>query len=187
MLKRLIAPVVAVAGLVSVNAHAAPFAPGYLGDMTDKSVAIGNSFSTPGSFQDVYIFDTTGGGVTNGAAVTFDLDVAFWPGVEFQLSSMRLDLFDPSNALLAWDTLTGAGDTLAIQSAISPGSGYKFVVSGNVTGTLAGSYGGLLQMISPVPEAETWMLLLGGLGVLVGARLRRRVPSSPDLAGAALA
>jgi hypothetical protein len=45
------------------------------------------------------------------------------------------------------------------------------VVSGNVTGTSGGSYGGVLQA-APVPEPKSWMSLVAGLG-LIGLKLGR--------------
>lgn len=183
MLKRLIPPVMAVACLASVNAYAV--GPGDLGDMTNKTVSIGNTFSIPGPFKDIYIFDTTASQFANGAAITIDLDLPFLPGPEFQLSDMLIELRNPLDALLAWDTLTGPTDTLSLGAAIPAGLDYKFIVSGKVTGALGGSYGGLLQMVSPVPETETWALLLGGLGVLAGTRRLRKRNSDTTVAALA--
>lgn len=185
MLKYLIPPVMAVACLASVNAYAV--GPGYLGDMTNKTVNIGNTFTVPGAFEDVYIFDTVASEVAVGAAITIDLDLAFLPGPEFQLSNMRVEFFDPSNASIAFDTLTGPTDTLVVQTTIPAALGYKFIVSGDVTGSFGGSYGGLLQMVMPVPEAETWALLLAGLGILASTRLGRLLPRSSRTTPAALA
>jgi hypothetical protein len=49
---------------------------------------------------------------------------------------------------------------------------YRFVVSGDVMGTLGGSYGGILQAV-PVPEVDASVMLLAGLG-LVGFMVSRR-------------
>lgn len=185
MLKRLIPPVMAVACLASVNAYAV--GPGYLGDMTNQTVNIGNTFFGPSSFSDIYIFDTSGSGLAVGATVTVELDLPLLPGTEFQLSDVRIEFFDSSDASLGFDTQSSFSDTLVVNASVPAALGYKFVVSGNVTGTLGGSYGGLLQMVSPVPEAETWALLLAGLGVLVGTRLGRLRARNSRIAVAALA
>ena len=63
--------------------------------------------------------------------------------------------------------------TLSLSAMLPAATGYRFVVSGNVTGTLGGSYGGVLAA-APVPEPETWAMLLAGLG-LVGFSARRRM------------
>lgn len=49
---------------------------------------------------------------------------------------------------------------------------YKFVISGTATGKLGGSYI-VNAAVTPVPEPETYALLLGGLGV-IGFVARRR-------------
>jgi hypothetical protein len=49
---------------------------------------------------------------------------------------------------------------------------YFYEVTGNVTGTLAGSYL-LFSSITPVPEADTYAMMLAGLG-LMGFMVRRR-------------
>lgn len=73
ILKRLIPPVMAVACLASINAHAV--GPGDLGDVKNRTVSIGNSFSSgTGLFEDIYIFDTIAPEVAVGAAITVDLD-----------------------------------------------------------------------------------------------------------------
>lgn len=184
MLKKLMFPTMTVACLASVNAHAV--APGDLGDMTNRSVSIGNTFLTPGAFSDAYIFDTVAGSSAVGAAITIDLDLPFLAGTEFQLSNMQVAFYNALGGLIASDTLTGPTDTLAVHATIPAALDYRFIVSGNVTGTLGGSYGGLVQLLT-VPETESWALLLAGLGILAGTRLGRHLRRSPGVAGSALA
>lgn len=70
------------------------------------------------------------------------------------------------------DSQSHAGDyTLSVIATLPADMGYKFVVSGDVTGNFGGSYGGVLQAL-PVPEPETHSMLLAGL-CLMGAILRR--------------
>jgi len=174
MRTNLILSLLAAASLASVNAHAAaPFGPGDLGDLTGKTVSIGNTFVTVGSFSDEYIFDITSFSAAVGTSVTIELDLPFWAGAEFQLSNMQITFVDASNNAIAWDTQAGPGDTtLSVTTTLPAANDYKFIVSGVVTGTMGGSYGSVLQAL-PVPETETWAMLLTGLG-LVGMRLRQR-------------
>lgn len=95
---------------------------------------------------------------------------------------MQVAFYDALGGLIAYDTLTGPTDTLAVYATFPAALDYKFVVSGDVTGTLGGSYGGVVQLLT-VPETESWVLLLAGLGILAGGHLRR----NPDVARSALA
>jgi hypothetical protein len=54
---------------------------------------------------------------------------------------------------------------------LAPGS-YTYRITGDVTGDLGGKYSYNVTAV-PVPEPETWAMLVAGLG-LVGLQLRRR-------------
>lgn len=98
---------------------------------------------------------------------------------------MQVAFLDALGAVIASDTLTAPTDTLPVHATTPAALDYRFIVSGNVTGTLGGSYGRLLQMVVPVPEAETWALLLAGLGILAGTDLGRRPSRDSRLAASA--
>ena len=68
---------------------------------------------------------------------------------------------------------SGAIDVWTLSTANLAAGNYYLQVSGNVMGTAAGSFGGALQMAAPVPEPETYGMMLGGLGLL-GFLARRR-------------
>jgi PEP-CTERM motif len=55
----------------------------------------------------------------------------------------------------------------------SPNPNYYLNVIGKVTGSKGGSYGAQIDLVSAVPEPETYAMMLAGLG-LMGAVARRR-------------
>lgn len=147
--------------------------PGYLGDLSGQTASIGKSFSAGATINDIYTFDISTPSVAVGTTVTIDLDILpFLPGKEFELTNLMIKFLDTNGAVLASDSTLDAGNALQIYQTFAVGTGYSFVLTGNATGTLGGSYGGVLQAV-PVPEADTYALILAGLG-LVGFMARRR-------------
>ena len=69
------------------------------------------------------------------------------------------------------DGVQGTGDDAKLVSATA-GAGESLNVTGITNGTQGGQYSGLIG-ISPVPEPESFAMLLAGLG-LMGAVVRRR-------------
>ena len=164
----------AAALLASTHVYAAaPVGPSDLGDLTGQTFSIGQTYGSGVSFIDEYIFDITSFSAAVGTSVTIELDVPFLPGPEYQLSFMQLAFEDSLGNILATDVQAGPTDTtLSVSTTLVAGLDYKFIVSGTATGTYGGSYGGVLQAL-PVPETETWAMILTGLG-LIGLRMRRR-------------
>lgn len=150
--------------------------PGYLGNLSGNTFSISHIFSalTFGSpFVDTYVFDIAPQSVTVATTVTINLDLPFFPGPEFELSNMAIKFTDAAGvSIYDVDNQTSVTDTtLTVFATLPAALGYKFVVTGNVTGNLGGSYGGVLQAL-PVPEPETYSMLVAGLG-LMGAISRR--------------
>lgn len=95
----------------------------------------------------------------------------------FNINGLNAKVFDSNNVLYAQFIQNGDADHLTL-----PASSY--FATGNytlkVTGTALGSSGGLYSVAAvtvPVPEPETWAMLLVGLG-LVGFRLRQKHAAS---------
>lgn len=152
---------------------AAAVGPGDLGNLSGQTVSIGNSFGAGAAFSDEYLFDILPESVTVGTAVTINLDIPQFAGQEFAIENFAVAFKDNLGATIASDTQTSPTDyTLSIFANLFPANDYRFVVSGDVTGTMGGSYGGVLQA-APVPEAEAYTMLLAGLG-LVGFMVSRR-------------
>lgn len=141
-----------------------------LGDMVGKTENIFNSFpASTASFSDTYIFDLSEAAQSVGTTVTFSVSLG---DNSFALSNMTLTLMDGSMNVLGSDSQALSGNTLYIDTLLGAGTGYRFIVTGDVTGTLGGSYAGLIAAV-PIPEAETYAMMLAGLG-LVGMMVRRR-------------
>lgn len=91
---------------------------------------------------------------------------------QFTIEGLSLTVYDSSDSALftldgdgAFDLSLGAGDYYAV-----------------VTGEATGRHGGMYQLsfnLSPVPDAQTWMLMLGGLGVLGLGRVLRGDRGTP--------
>ncbi|WP_018078833.1 FxDxF family PEP-CTERM protein [Thiobacillus denitrificans] len=157
--------------LASAMGSAAAATPGYLGNLSGQTVSIGNSFTAGSVINDIYTFDILPLSTTVGTAVTINLDIAQFAGQEFQISNFMIAFKDSADNVIAFDD-TPINHTLSIAASLAAAMGYQFVVSGEVSGTLGGSYGGALAA-APIPEAESYVMLLAGMG-LVGFMVSRR-------------
>jgi len=152
---------------------AAAVDPGYLGNLSGETVSIGNSFAAGASFSDAYVFDILPMSATVGTAVTITLDIPQFEGQEFAIEDFAVAFKDSSGSTIVSDVQTSVTDyVVSVYANLPAAEDYKFVVSGNVTGSLGGSYGGVLQAVA-VPEAESYAMMLAGLG-LVGFMVSRR-------------
>ncbi|SEL61254.1 FxDxF family PEP-CTERM protein [Nitrosovibrio tenuis] len=162
--------------LVGYMSSASAVGPGYLGNLSGNTYSIGHTFSAlahDSPFVDTYIFDIAPQSVTVGTTVTINLDMPFFPRPQFELLNMSIKFTDATGATIYdTDNQSNAADyTLAVSATLPAALGYKFVVAGDVTGNLGGSYGGVLQAL-PVPEPETHTMVLAGL-CLIGTIWRR--------------
>lgn len=147
-----------------------------LGDITGLAKNIGHSFGAAdygSSFSDLYTFDLSTASQSVGTTVTIDLSVG---PLTFQLSNMAIRLTDSTGATtFAMDNSMDASGALQLSANLSAGTAYRFLVTGDVAGTIGGGYAGVL-LAAPIPEADTYAMMLAGLG-LVGFMARRRARS----------
>lgn len=135
-----------------------------------------NSFlkaSSGKSFTDSFTFtigsqNVSTGSLTASAIKTQDLYIS------------SFDLYSASGALVAAGINRNANsshtgeldDWVLPESTLLSSGSYYLKVAGQVVGAAGGSYSGTL-VLAPVPEPETYAMLLGGLG-LIGVVARRR-------------
>lgn len=160
--------------LAGAMGSAAAVGPGDLGNLTGQTINIGNSFAAGAVFNDEYVFDIMPESATVGTAVTINLDIPQFVGQEFGIQDFAVAFKDSLNNVIVSDIQTSLTDyTLSVFANLPAALDYRFTVAGNVTGTLGGSYGGVLQAV-PVPETKTYALMLAGLGLVGFTVLRRR-------------
>lgn len=102
---------------------------------------------------------------------------------DLNITSMSLYRYDPVTLDVLGTAISGidgsgtganATDSWSLSGFNLTEGYYALRVDGNVSGAGGGAFGGDLN-ISPVPEPQSWAMLLGGLG-LAGMLARRRKP-----------
>lgn len=160
------------------SAQAVNYTIGVLGAVpyiNTTTVTAGTTFTLPSTgpllynFEDRYDFSIVGSPSVAGTAVTVDLDLITFG---YSISNLRLDLFNAGNTWQAGDMVSGVGD--ASVSVLSPlvAGNYYFKIRGTADGTLTNS-GIYTFTTAAVPEAQTYAMMLAGLG-LVGYTVSRR-------------
>ena len=170
----------ALAGAMAASAHAADttYNMGTLSAtpyINTATVTAGSVFTLPPTgattynFTDTYNFIVAGLPTIAGTAVTVNLDLG---SLGFHISNLKLDLFDASNVWLDGDIVSGASDaSVSVDMPLTAGN-YYFKVRGLADG-VATNQGIYTFSALAVPEAETYAMMLAGLG-LVGFTVSRR-------------
>jgi PEP-CTERM motif len=148
------------------------------------SVIYGNTFasaSTGVTFFDDYIFTIPNGSV-NSVTSSINLDSILG------LNNLQARLYTgnahytgpaaPGTLMSAWGTTvnyspTVSATTVVLNPLLLNAGTYTLQIRGTVVGTAGGSYSGVLNLAPPVPEPETYAMMIAGLG-LVGFAARRR-------------
>lgn len=125
--------------------------------------------ATPYNFTDTYNFSVVGAPTTAGTGVTANLDLGSFG---FHISNLKLDLFNAGNVWLDGDLATGPADVSVSVGDVLTAGNYYFKVRGLADGvnTNQGIY---TFTAAAVPEAETYGMMLAGMG-LVGFMVSRR-------------
>lgn len=137
-----------------------------------------NANVSVGSFTDYWTFDL---GATSGIVGNVNNNVFNFLGmfVIQNVNDLTVDLYSTALGATTGNPLTYAavaGDsnpspTALTFSSLAAGS-YALKVSGIGSGVVGGHYSGSLT-VTPVPEPETWAMLLVGT-ILLGLQLRRK-------------
>lgn len=126
-----------------------------------------NGLTSGTSFVDTYVFDIASDYAFS-VGTTVSIDIAnLYRITGLEARFLRADDTLISDAFILTSTMNNSiqVNSLYLDSPLPAGNDYKFVVSGMIDGTVGGSYGGVLQA-TPIPEADSYLLLLAGLGLL---------------------
>lgn len=126
-----------------------------------------------GSFIDFFNFTAPSGAVQSSAA-TVSIDLAPF----FNIDNLQLVLYNGSNG--TGSVVTGGTGVLGEFSqldnvAVTAGNAYSYRVTGTVVGAPSGAYT-FTAVAAPIPEPETYALMLAGLGIVGFVAARRRSP-----------
>lgn len=141
------------------------------------------ALSTATSFSDIFTFDLPANGGSGYSVTNFTLlPSALYNTV---LTSLTL-LTDPDNSVALTGLLNGnesivttsvapGGSSVTMTGPANGGGHYLLYVAGLTTGSAGGIYTGAISAsaVTPVPEPESYAMLLAGLGVMGAIALRR--------------
>lgn len=178
----------ALAAILSVTGNAYATSLGLvathdLGDFNGGEIFLETfTVATAGTIDHSLTFDITGD-LYAGSGV-FDISL----GNIINIDGLTADIFTSSNAVTPYASFTPIGaDLLVLPLGTYFGTGsYTLKIGGEVTGTGLvgllphGAYT-VAAVTVPVPEPETWAMLLAGMG-LVGLRARQKAKAEREAA-----
>ncbi|XHS80376.1 FxDxF family PEP-CTERM protein [Burkholderiaceae bacterium UC74_6] len=146
---------------------------------THAATEAGQRNVAAGSFADYYEFSLLNPMTIAGAAVSVNLTLG--NTAAYQINNGLLSLWQDNGTLGSdgSDTLLGAWSYNGTSGDLShvldlTGGNYYYMVTGVATGAAGGLYSVASTITSPVPEPESYALMLAGLGVIGFIAGRRR-------------
>ena len=142
-------------------------------NLVDNSAFFGDTFAADNegnTFADQFTFTIDGDIGMNLNAIISSISGSADTGLDIT----GLALYGEGDTLITNGSsmMSGEMDVWSISSDNLAAGDYYLQVSGNLVGDTGASFGGAV-MLAPVPEPETYGMMLGGLGVL-GFLARRR-------------
>ena len=142
-------------------------------NLIDDSAFFGDTFEAGNdgnTFADQFTFTVEGGAGMNLDAIISSISRTADTGLDIT----GLALYGEDDTLITNGSALQSGeiDVWSISSDNLAAGNYYLQVSGNLVSDAGASFGGAV-MLAPVPEPETYGMMLGGLGVL-GFLARRR-------------
>lgn len=125
-------------------------------------------------FADIFNFSMPTSGLS---ALLADFEISFDVNNLYDINGLTANLYNGSDASGSWiATLAGSGtDSVNDSIGLTAGNSYSIRVLGTPVGSQGGMYA--YAFTATVPEAETYAMMLAGLG-LVGFMARRRSVSA---------
>ncbi|CAN5290573.1 hypothetical protein BH11PSE9_BH11PSE9_31570 [soil metagenome] len=151
------------AGLV-LGSAAAVASPGPL-DLSTGSTNFGNT-PVAGGFTDVYTFT-----VVQASSFIASFTSVVNGGQDVDFTSFSLS--GPSGTFFGTQLLPDPVEVYSLNVGNIAAGAYQLTVTG-INSAAVGSYGGSVAVAAPVPEPQTYALMLAGLGVMGFVARRRR-------------
>jgi len=153
---------IAVAAVMAVSGSAFAVGPGPLGPIDNTPIVIGNIVS-PGIFQDLYTFSIVNPGDLGGSVTATNF-------ASYNILGLAVSLVDSTLTQVGFDNTPSSFSF----TGLSAGT-YALNVIGFASGAKGGIYGGSFVVeTAPVPEPETYALMLAGLGMIGFMASRRK-------------
>ena len=153
----------AAAALAASSVSAFAVGPGPLGTIDNLPITVGNIVAQ-GIFQDVYSFTLANPGMLSGTVVATNAS-------GYNILGLTVTLQNASFALVGTDNTPATGFAF---NNLAAGS-YALNVLGYASGSQGGLYlGDVTATTAPVPEPQTYALMLAGLAAVGFAVSRRR-------------
>ena len=139
-----------------------------LGTVSDGSYGFSRALNFGETFTDYVNFDLDTSADVTSFIKSFDMSI-------FGFDLIGIDNFSAGLEQLGTGGFTSiaslTSNPASFDDLLAPGT-YRFAVAGTASGFFGGLYRGTLH-VAAVPEADTWVMLLMGLG-LIAYQLRRK-------------